>query len=118
MLHSFLCYVRSIGLKLLCFDYSILEFAQEPGYLSLTQSSRAKLNVTVKKLFVGKNMEVQLVRSKYYLCINIDPEQARCFGGPFGKFLSKYFLGYDMMIITSFKTLLPTGHGKQFSICM
>ncbi len=42
----------------------------------------------------------------------IDPEQVTCFGGSFGQFLSKYFLGYDMMVISSFKGLLPPGHGE------
>lgn len=42
----------------------------------------------------------------------LDPSQSTCFGGPFGQFLTKYFLGYDMMIIASFKHLLPPNLGK------
>ncbi len=40
-----------------------------------------------------------------YACT--DPKETDCFGGWFGSFLTKYFLGYDMMIISSFKNLLP-----------
>ena len=41
-----------------------------------------------------------------------DPDQSSCFGGPFGNFLTKYFIGYDIMVIASFKNLLPEGMGK------
>ena len=43
-----------LALKHLAFDYTILEFAQEPGYLSLTHSSRTKLNITVMKVYIGR----------------------------------------------------------------
>ena len=43
-----------LALKRLAFDYTILEFAQEPGYLSLTHSSRTKLNITVVKVYIGR----------------------------------------------------------------
>ncbi len=36
-----------------------------------------------------------------------DPNETDCFGGWFGNVLTKYILGYDMMIISSFKNLLP-----------
>ena len=42
----------------------------------------------------------------------IGPENATCFGGQFGQFITKYFLGYDMMIIASFKNLLPLVQGE------
>ena len=42
---------------------------------------------------------------------NADPETSKCFGGPFGQFISKYLLGYDMMIIASFKNLLHPTQG-------
>lgn len=41
-----------------------------------------------------------------------DPENTTCFGGPFGRFISRYFLGYEMMVIASFKNLLPLEHGE------
>lgn len=40
-----------------------------------------------------------------------DPENTTCFGGEFGQFITKYFLGYEMMIIASFKNLLPQIQG-------
>ena len=43
-----------LALRRYAFDYMILEFAQEPGYLSLTPSSRAKLNITISKAYIGK----------------------------------------------------------------
>ena len=43
-----------LALKRLAFDYTILEFAQEPGYLSLTHSSREKLNITVMRVYIGR----------------------------------------------------------------
>lgn len=47
--------------------------------------------------------------SPYYA----DPSKVTCFGGPFGQFLTEYFLGYDMMVISSFKSLLPSNRGKE-----
>ena len=43
-----------LALRRYAFDYMILEFAQEPGYLSLTPSSRAKLNITIIKSYIGR----------------------------------------------------------------
>jgi len=43
-----------LALRRYAFDYMILEFAQEPGYLSLTPSSRAKLNITIIKAYIGR----------------------------------------------------------------
>ena len=51
-----------LALKHLAFDYTILEFAQEPGYLSLTHSSRTKLNITVMKVYIGRY-------SSRYICM-------------------------------------------------
>jgi hypothetical protein len=79
-------------LKLYSVDYTILEFSQEPGYLSLSHSAREHLNITTKHLY-------------------IDPENNTCFGGGFGRFITKYILGYEMMIIASFKNLLPASQG-------
>ena len=36
-------------------DYVILEFSQEPGYLSLSHQSRSKLNISVVKVYIGKS---------------------------------------------------------------
>lgn len=46
------------------------------------------------------------------LYYHVDPNKSTCFGGPFGQFLTEYFLGYDMMVISSFKGLLPSNRGK------
>ncbi|CAI8025541.1 Membralin [Geodia barretti] len=82
-------------LKLYSVDYTILEFSQEPGYLSLSHSARAHLNITTRHLY-------------------IDPENNTCFGGGFGRFITKYILGYEMMIIASFKNLLPASQGSGY----
>jgi len=42
------------ALKLLAFDYSLLEFTREPGFLSLSPAARQRLNITVLKVFVGE----------------------------------------------------------------
>lgn len=47
---------------------------------------------------------------------SIDPDMITCFGGSFGQFITKYFLGYDMMVISSFKGLLPSNHGKRLNV--
>ena len=49
------------------------------------------------------------------LLILIDPEKVSCFGGSFGRFITKYFFGYEMMIISSFKNLLPIEQGTYIS---
>ena len=46
-----------------------------------------------------------------------DPDKTNCFGGRFGKVLTKYFLGYEVMIISSFKNLLPEKVGKPLAVC-
>ena len=46
-----------------------------------------------------------------------DPDKTNCFGGRFGKVLTKYFLGYEVMIISSFKNLLPEKVGKPLAAC-
>ena len=48
-----------------------------------------------------------------YIVCSSDPESTICFGGPFGHFITKYFLGYDMMVIASFKNLLPLIQGME-----
>lgn len=59
-----------------------------------------------------------LVLNVYMACSSfaLDPENSTCFGGQFGYFISKYLLGYEMMIIASFKDLLPAGQGR-LSLC-
>ena len=52
-----------------------------------------------------------------YMCTNCsvlcaDPDNSTCFGGSFGFLLTKLFFGYEMMVIASFKYLLPEGHSK------
>lgn len=39
---------------MLVMDYTILEFSQEPGYLSLTSHARSRLNISVVKMYIGK----------------------------------------------------------------
>ena len=46
------------ALKFYCIDYTILEFSRQPGYLSLTQSTRSHLNISTKKLYIGMYMYV------------------------------------------------------------
>ena len=48
-----------------------------------------------------------------YVHVPADPSKNTCFGGSFGKFLTKYFLGYEMMVISSFKDLMPQTYGKK-----
>lgn len=49
---------------------------------------------------------------------SLDPENTTCFGGKFGRFITKYMLGYEMMIIASFKNLLPAIQGAVFTLCI
>lgn len=52
-----------------------------------------------------------------YCCT--DPSKNTCFGGGFGQFLTQHFLGYDMMVISSFRGLLPSNRGKlSLRVCL
>ena len=57
-IHSLIsCTVISCCTTVLFFespDYTLVECTQEPGYLSLTPSSRRKFNITVLKVYVGE----------------------------------------------------------------
>ncbi len=43
-----------VELQLLAMDYTIFEFTQESGYLSLSRSARVRLGIPVHKLYIGK----------------------------------------------------------------
>ena len=83
------------AVQMLSSDYTLLEFTQEPGYLSLTTPTRRRLNVTVSTWYV-------------------DPGENPCFGGPVGRWLCRHLLGYHMMVIGSLRHLLPPGQDQGF----
>jgi len=43
-----------VELQVLTVDYTIFEFSQESGYLSLSKSMRYKLGIPVQTLYVGE----------------------------------------------------------------
>ncbi len=57
-----------IGLQFLALDYTVFEFSQEPGFLSITDSARAKLNISVVRLYVG-----MWYAEKFYKIIKVCP---------------------------------------------
>ena len=53
-------YLLLLELQAVSMDYTLLEFSQEAGYLSLSHYSRAKLKIPVEKLYIGKSLSLSL----------------------------------------------------------
>ena len=53
-------------------DYALVECAREPGFLSLTPSSRQRFNITVLRVYVGEPEGVAAVFvNKYFIYMYI-----------------------------------------------
>jgi hypothetical protein len=68
-------------------EYLLMEFSQQPGYLSLSKADRRKFNIT----------------SKIY---TVDLNNVTCFGGMLGQFLHYYLLGFETTLINSFTYIM------------
>uniref|UniRef100_T1KWC2 Membralin n=1 Tax=Tetranychus urticae TaxID=32264 RepID=T1KWC2_TETUR len=75
--------------------HRIVEYSLEYGFLRLTTTTREKLNIPVK-------------------VITLDPNRDKCFGGRFSRFLLKYFLGYDDILMGSLKALAEKQDNKGY----
>ncbi len=53
LIRSLMCH--AVALRLLTFEYTILEFSQESGYLSLSPAARSRLNISVVKVYIGES---------------------------------------------------------------
>ncbi|XP_057300168.1 membralin-like [Hydractinia symbiolongicarpus] len=62
----------------------IFEYSQEFGFLRLSQETRKRLKIPVR-------------------VITLDPTKEACLGDKFSRFLLKYFLGYDDVLMNSIK---------------
>ena len=54
---SYGVFVVFVGVNLYSVDYTILEFSQESGYLSLTHSARERLNISTRYLYISKSLD-------------------------------------------------------------
>lgn len=55
-----------LGLQMASLDYTLLEFTQEAGYLSLSPYSRAKLKIPVEKVYIGKSHTLSIYIEAYF----------------------------------------------------
>jgi len=64
----------------------IFEYAKEFGFLRLSHETRQRLQIPMK-------------------IVTFDPNKEHCFGDSFSRFLLKYFLGYDDILMNSIKKI-------------
>uniref|UniRef100_A0A915HP96 Uncharacterized protein n=1 Tax=Romanomermis culicivorax TaxID=13658 RepID=A0A915HP96_ROMCU len=76
-------------------DFYIFEYAQEAGYLHLSENARKKLKIPV-------------------VIAQLDPDTDQCFGNRFNRLLIDEFLGYDEIMISSIKGLVDDEKNKGF----
>ena len=74
-------------------EHYIVEYSLEYGFLRLTPKIRQKLNISVK-------------------VVTLNPNQDKCFGNQFSRFLLQHFLGYDDILMGSLKTLAEKQDNK------
>ncbi|XP_028174225.1 uncharacterized protein LOC114362863 isoform X2 [Ostrinia furnacalis] len=75
-------------------DY-ILEYSLEYGFLRLSPSARLRLKIPVK-------------------IVTLDPQEDKCFGDTFSRFVLDEFLGYDDLLMASIKTLAENEDNKGY----
>ncbi|XP_066157398.1 membralin isoform X1 [Euwallacea fornicatus] len=76
-------------------DIYIFEYALEYGFLRLSPSARAKLNIPVKAVF-------------------LDPTRDECFGDSFTRLVLGEFLGYNDLLMTSVKAFAEKEQNRGF----
>lgn len=76
-------------------DEYIVEYSLEYGFLRLSPSTRSRLNIPVK-------------------IVTLDPNQDKCFGDSFSRFILDEFLGYDDLLMASIKTLAESEDNKGY----
>lgn len=64
----------------------IFEYAQEFGFLRISKEARSRLKIPIKT-------------------VTFDPNKEKCFGDMFSRFILKYFLGYDDVLMNSIKKI-------------
>jgi len=64
----------------------IFEYAQEFGFLRISKEARSRLKIPMKT-------------------VTFDPNKEKCFGDMFSRFILKYFLGYDDVLMNSIKKI-------------
>ncbi|KFD70315.1 hypothetical protein M514_09555 [Trichuris suis] len=76
-------------------DFCAVEYAREYGLLRLSEETRARLKIPI-------------------MYVSLDPTEELCFGKAFDQFLIRYVFGYDMVVMTSIKSLVDDYAEKGF----
>nr|XP_047123601.1 membralin isoform X2 [Hydra vulgaris] len=77
-------------------DY-LFEYSREYGLLHLSFDARRRLKIPVKTIL-------------------LDPNNDKCFGSNFNRFLLKYFLGYDNILMNSIKRIADTDNNLGYMV--
>lgn len=80
-------------------DAYIYEYSLEYGFLRLSPTARAKLDIPVKVVF-------------------LDPTKDACFGDSFSRLLLEEFLGYNDILMTSVKAFAEREDNKGYLKCV
>ncbi|XP_066932012.1 membralin-like [Clytia hemisphaerica] len=75
----------------------IFEYAKEFGFLRLSPETRKRLKIPVK-------------------IVNLDPNKEKCLGDRMSRFILKYFLGYDDIIMNSIKKISDADNNTGFML--
>lgn len=73
----------------------IVEYSLEYGFLRLSAATRQRLNIPVH-------------------VVTLDPQEDKCFGDSFSRFILKEFLGYDDILMASVKVLAEQEDNKGY----
>lgn len=76
-------------------NFYVVEYSLEHGFLRLSQDARSKLNISI-------------------MTITLDPNKDQCFGDQLSKFILKYFLGYNDILLNSLKGLAENQSSRGF----
>uniref|UniRef100_A0A5S6QD02 Membralin n=1 Tax=Trichuris muris TaxID=70415 RepID=A0A5S6QD02_TRIMR len=76
-------------------DFCAVEYAMEYGLLRLSEETRDRLKIPI-------------------MYVSLDPVKEMCFGRAFNQFLIRHVFGYDMVVMTSIKSLVNDYSEKGF----
>ncbi|KAG5678712.1 hypothetical protein PVAND_008360 [Polypedilum vanderplanki] len=76
-------------------DQYVVEYSLEYGFLRLSAATRQRLNIPVK-------------------VVTLDPQNDKCFGDSFSRFILQEFLGYDDLLMASVKVLAEEQDNKGY----
>lgn len=76
-------------------NFYVVEYSLEHGYLRLSSEARSKLNISI-------------------MTVTLDPNKDSCFGDQLSRFILKYFLGYNDILLNSLKGLAENQSSRGF----